>query len=309
MWFPDRLRTTLWRCRSIVWIASWLVPRKQRTLWRSEQDRKFWHWCHYLSESGHSLRQNRLIVARHCWAMFPDAFWIRFDRERFLSSVAETVCALPSPFWQRSRSVVAVLVLGSGIVPATRAAFTPPIPHPAQVVLITLDGNGINGKFSRTRSDTLLDLASVWSKSKLVEGVAPFSWAPGKLLLAGTKPAGGDRPCRSGILRNARCEAGSWSHLYAGRRAQLPELRAAELRRLAARIPRRSKHCGQASHAEWLDQDGDRSLARQLPPDLARHCGMEPDRPCHAVYEFPAPGRRRGPLEPWTLRPRTCSAS
>ena len=41
----------------------------------------------------------------------------------------------------------------------------------------------MNGKFSRTRSDTLLDLTSVWSKSKLVDGVTPFSWAPGKLLL------------------------------------------------------------------------------------------------------------------------------
>ena len=83
MWFPDGLRTTLWRCRSMVWIASWLVPRKQRTLWRSEQDNKFWHWCHYLSETGELTAANRLIVARHCWAMFPQAFWMRFERERF----------------------------------------------------------------------------------------------------------------------------------------------------------------------------------------------------------------------------------
>ncbi len=85
MWFPDRLRTTLWRCQSIVWIASWLVPRDQRAAWRSEHNRKFWHWCHFLSESGQLTPQNRLIIAQHCWATFPHAFWIRFDRERFYS--------------------------------------------------------------------------------------------------------------------------------------------------------------------------------------------------------------------------------
>ena len=41
----------------------------------------------------------------------------------------------------------------------------------------------MNGEFSRTRSDTLLDLASVWSKSKLADGLSPFSWAPANLLL------------------------------------------------------------------------------------------------------------------------------
>ncbi len=31
MWFPDRLRATLWRCRVIVWIAACLVPRAARS--------------------------------------------------------------------------------------------------------------------------------------------------------------------------------------------------------------------------------------------------------------------------------------
>lgn len=184
MWFPDGLRTTLWRCRSMVWMASRLVPRKQRTLWRSEQDNKFWHWCHYLSETGELTAANRLIVARHCWAMFPQAFWMRFERERFYLQ-SRRLLRSPIVLLAAFAFIVAVLFLGSGFVPATRAAFTPSIAHPAQVVLITLDGNGINGKFSRTRSDTLLDLASVWSKSKLINGLAPFSWAPGRLFLQG----------------------------------------------------------------------------------------------------------------------------
>ena len=182
MWFPDRLRTTLWRCQAIVWIAGWLVPGNQRAAWRTEHNRKFWHWCHFLSESGQLTPQNRLIIAQHCWATFPHAFWIRFDREKFYSR-SRVLFGSPVTFLVALALGLSVLVLASGIVPAVRMALSSPIPHPSQIVLVTLDGSGMNGNFSRTRSDTLLDLASIWSKSKLVDGVAPYSWAPGKLEL------------------------------------------------------------------------------------------------------------------------------
>lgn len=182
MWFQDRLRATLWRCRSMVWIASWLVPRASRVHWRSEQNRRFWHWCHFLAESGQFTAQNRLLIARHCWALFPAAFWLRFDHERFQSRT-QRISRSPVAFLAALAMVAFALVLGSGIISAARTAFSEPVPHASRVVLITLDGNGINGKFSRTRSDTLLDLTSIWSKSKLADGLIPFSWAPGNLLL------------------------------------------------------------------------------------------------------------------------------
>ena len=62
-------------------------------------------------------------------------------------------------------------------------AFSAPVAHADRIVIITLDGSGINGKYSRTRSDTLLDLSSIWAKSNLAEGLTPFSWGPGTLLL------------------------------------------------------------------------------------------------------------------------------
>jgi hypothetical protein len=182
MRFPDRLRTTLWRCQSLVWIASWLVPRHDRADWRSEHNRKFLHWCHFLHESGNLDAQNRLLIARHCWAMFPNAFWKRFDRERFHSR-SRTLFGSPATLLAAMTTALLILVLSSGFVPAARMAFSSPVPHPSQIVLITLDSIGITGRFSRTSSGTLLDLASVWSKSKLLEGVVPFSWAPGSLLL------------------------------------------------------------------------------------------------------------------------------
>jgi len=182
MWSQDRLGATLWQCRSIVWTASWLAPRVSRGQWRSEQDRKFFHWCHFLAESGQLTPRNRLTIARACWATLPDAFWQRFDRERFRAGWRR--------FWEAPTTclgvlalIVLALILSTGIVKAARAAFAAPVPDASRTVLIYLDGNGINGKFSRTRSDTLLDLVSIWSKSKLSEGLTPFSWGPGNLLL------------------------------------------------------------------------------------------------------------------------------
>jgi hypothetical protein len=182
MRFQDRLRATLWRCQTIVWIASWLVPRVSRATWRTEQNGKFFHWCHFLAESGQLTARNRLMIARACWATFPDALWRRFNREHFRADWRR-FCGSPVTFLGVLALIVLALVLSTGIVKAARAAFSAPVPHPSRTVLIYLDGNGINGKFSRTRSDTLLDLASIWSKSTRASGVTPFSWGPGNLLL------------------------------------------------------------------------------------------------------------------------------
>jgi hypothetical protein len=166
----------------MVWLAAWLVPRAERALWRSNQQRRFWHWCHFLSESGQFTPQNRLAIARACWLLFPDAFWLRFDREKsskrvraFLGSPVGLIFGL--------LLLAALLVTSTGIVPAAKSAFSPPFAEADRVVLITLDGNGINGKFSRTRSDTLLDLTTIWGKTHWADGFAPFSWGPGTLLL------------------------------------------------------------------------------------------------------------------------------
>jgi len=182
MRFLDRLQVTLWLCWVMVWTASWLTPRRQRQTWRSAQHRKFWHWCLFLSESGQLTAQNRLVLARHGWALFPEAFWLRFDREQFQSK-AHLVPGLPAVLLAALALAVVVLAISSGAIPAARNALSAPVAYADRIVVITLDGQGINGKFSRTRSDTLLDLASIWGKSLLAEGLAPFSWAPGNLLL------------------------------------------------------------------------------------------------------------------------------
>ena len=182
MWFRERVDATLWRCRAMVWAAASLVPHRGRATWRDEQNRKFLHWCHFLSESGQLNPHNRLLLANACWRLFPEALWLRFDRARFESKVHQ-VLGSPATLLLVAGLAVALLTLGSGAVSAARQALSAPVSDADRIVTVTLDGNGINGKYSRIRSDTLLDLAGIWGKSKLADGLAPFSWAPGNLLL------------------------------------------------------------------------------------------------------------------------------
>ena len=129
MRFQDRLRATLWRCRAIVWIASWLVPRAKRDPWRSDEDRKFFHWCHFLAESGQLTPQNRLAIARACWATFPAAFWLRFDREHFRRG-SRRFWGSPITFLSALAHVVLELVLTDGLVSAGRANRSSPVSAP-----------------------------------------------------------------------------------------------------------------------------------------------------------------------------------
>ncbi len=183
MSFVDGSRTTLWRCQTLVWISAWLVPHTERAEWRSQQQRRFWHWCHFLAESGQLTPQNRVLIARACWHLFSEAFWLRFDRD-VLHARSRKSLGSPLVLLIALGTATALLTAVSGVVPAARTAFSAPVPDADRVVTIRLDGSGINGNYSRTRSDTLLDLAGIWGKSKLAEGLTPFSWAPAHLLLS-----------------------------------------------------------------------------------------------------------------------------
>ena len=166
---------TFRKCRSLIWLASWLVPVEQRVEWRNTWTQQVWHWCHFLAESGRLNLDTKLELARFCWSAFPSALWCRFNREEFQRGVGRL---------QRSPLVclgaialtLVLIILAGGIIPAARSFASSPIPHPDRVCVISL-----NGKFRRLRSETLLDLASAWKGSKLLEAVAPYSWGPAKL--------------------------------------------------------------------------------------------------------------------------------
>ena len=175
MQFPDPLRQTLWSCQTILWLASWLVPREQRKEWRWERMRQVWHWANFLAESGQLNRGQKLELANHCWGAFPDAFWVRYGREEFLRRL-ERLRRAPSTCLVLTTMLVLAAVLAGGFIPAARSRLSSAISRPERVCVVSL-----NGKFRRFRSETLLDMASAWRSSKLLDAVAPYSWGPGRL--------------------------------------------------------------------------------------------------------------------------------
>ncbi len=180
MRLPDAVRRTLWSCQSLVWLASWLVPRRGRVAWREDRSRAVWHWVHFLAETGELNRQNRRLLARHCWELFADAWWQRFEKEEFHRRISRLRVAPATCL-----ATLALLLIIGGLtgssISSLRSLFSTPIVHPEQVFVVTVDGRGLNGRFQRVSSPRLLELASIWQQSKRLSGIAAYSWGPGKV--------------------------------------------------------------------------------------------------------------------------------
>ena len=174
MQLPDPLRRTIWGCRALVWLASWLVPHGIRREWRAARTAQLWHWCHFLAESGQLSREKKLELARYCWGLFFEAFWARYEREGFLRRI-DQVRRAPATCLTAIVLLVVVIIWGGGFVPFARSLFSSAVSDPERVCIVSLDG-----KFRRFRSETLLDRTSAWKTSKFLDAVAPYSWGPGK---------------------------------------------------------------------------------------------------------------------------------
>lgn len=176
MQLSDPLRRTIWWCRAVVWLAGWIVSRSQRRDWRAAKTSHLWHWCYFLAESGQLNRDKKLEVAGYCWSLFSETFWIRFEKEKFLRRADELQRAPATCLTVLALTLVVIILLG-GFIPLARSLISSAISEPERVCIVSL-----NGKFRRFRSETLLDLASAWKTSKLLDAVAPYSWGPSKLV-------------------------------------------------------------------------------------------------------------------------------
>jgi hypothetical protein len=152
-----------------------LVPQRRRREWRAVKTGQLWHWCHFLAESGQLSREKKLELARHCWSLFFEAFWSRYEREGFLRRL-DQVHRAPATCLTVIVLLLTMITWGGGFIPLARSLFSSAVSNPERVCIV-----GLDGKFRRFRSETLLDLTSAWKTSKLLDSVAPYSWGPGKL--------------------------------------------------------------------------------------------------------------------------------
>ncbi len=176
MRLPGPVERTFASCRSVIWVAGWLVPTGYRANWRASWIRQAWHWCQFLAETNQLTRDRKLELAKFCWSAFPSAFWLRFDQQEFRER-NDRLRRSPTTLLVSIALATLLLTLTSGIIPAVRSLISSPLPDPDHVCVISL-----NGKFRRVHSETLLDLAAAWKGSKLLNDVAAFSWGATELV-------------------------------------------------------------------------------------------------------------------------------
>lgn len=175
MFLLTRLGITIQSCRGMIWLASWILPKPLRSEWSSMWRSKVWHWANFLSETGRLDGRNQRILLTNCRGAFAEAFWIRYDRESFLTRKRRL---LRSPWTCLAASflLVAVLLLADGFVPPRGSLFSQPTYQPDRVALVSF-----KGKYVRIRSETLLYLGSVWKQAPQAKAIALYSWGPSRL--------------------------------------------------------------------------------------------------------------------------------
>ena len=120
-----RLGVTIQSCHAIIWLASWIVPKPLRSEWSAMWRNKVWHWANFLAETGRLDGRNQRILIRNCWGAFAEAFWIRYDRESFLTRKRRL---LRSPWTCLAACLllVTVLLLAGGFIPPKSSLFSQP---------------------------------------------------------------------------------------------------------------------------------------------------------------------------------------
>jgi len=159
-------------CKTIVFLASLLVPRKKRGAWRREWFGEIWHWCYFLSETNRLNAETKLEVVKYCWGAFADAAWYRCKHDNVSGGSKEFLAHPLACLSVAGGSFVSVALLCLiCLVPVESASI------PDGLWTAGFDSNVAN-RFSPLDSDDFLRLASAWSRSNLLNGTALYSWAP-----------------------------------------------------------------------------------------------------------------------------------
>jgi hypothetical protein len=170
----NALRVSLLSCQILIWLAAWIVPRGLRRHWKEMWLNKSWHWANFLAETGRLNRANQLTLLRHCCGAFEEAFWLRFEREAFLSR-ADRHLRSPATCLVACFVVLLASALLAGIRNPVRL-FSSPVAQPHRLAVV-----GFQGKYVRLRSETLLYLGSIWKASPLAQDLSLYSWSPSRL--------------------------------------------------------------------------------------------------------------------------------
>ncbi|HWR49811.1 MAG TPA: ABC transporter permease [Bryobacteraceae bacterium] len=156
-------------CRWAIHLASWLVPAAKRKSWRDHRKYEVWTWWAFLSERGELTRLRRREIYRYCLHSFPEALWVRFQRE---DTAARVRSFLRGPAFALALPVLLVLVVAaaSGGFQALRSFYNPlPYANPHELALVTQE------RALGSPHAVQPHAFAVWqAKAKSLQGIAAF---------------------------------------------------------------------------------------------------------------------------------------
>jgi len=167
-------------CRRIVRVASWLVPRGQRTEWLQEWQAELWHRWQALPEpvSTQGLRDLRA----RSWGAFLDAAWLRFNRKDLACRMRRRA-RTPGFCMTAIVGLIVLFIAGSGFFLETRTVLRPPYADPDNIVMVAR-----NRVVPSTRNGVPLDWVQIWkTRRALIGGIAAYSWEPQRVTLVYAK--------------------------------------------------------------------------------------------------------------------------
>jgi hypothetical protein len=168
----SKLGITLQACRSILWLAGRIVPKELRADWLDMWQSKAWHWANFLAETNRLNAFNQRALLRACWRSFPEALWLRYDRDKFLGD-KRRILRSPATCLGAVSLLFALLLLVGGFVPPRSSLFSKSVSIPDRVAIVAF-----KGKYVRIRSETLLYLGGVWKSAPAAAQLALYSWEP-----------------------------------------------------------------------------------------------------------------------------------
>jgi hypothetical protein len=143
-----------------------------RLQWRSERRRKLWHWCAFLEESGRTSLPDKLELSRFCWACYPEALWLRLQRDATLRRLHRGVRSPRFALAVLAALLVTVIALSGGLR-ATRLLVSPlAYDHSEQLATVSFAD-----KISAFRPGVPRDWVTMWAKyGSSVQGAAAYRW-------------------------------------------------------------------------------------------------------------------------------------
>jgi hypothetical protein len=175
------VRGLIRQLRWLLFIASIIVPKKQRKGWYERWSTDVWHWAHFLHESGRLNMTTRLELIRHAWSAFGDAFWQKFNRDKVMKLLRESP-RTPRFCLLAISTLFFVAWIATGFAPTIRSSFSRlPYKDPERLAHLSFNNN-----FIRIKSDSLFLAASRWAtQTKTAEAVSAYSWESAEIGTAG----------------------------------------------------------------------------------------------------------------------------